>query len=224
MPKEEKRLRDIVKFGDLSEVSSTIESTISLINQYMEFIQTSSERTEKSVLLYNILNKVNRYLYSLISSLGGPTEQIGLVTRSLFELNVITRYVLISEENLIRFVAEGAFDKIQILEGLLELRETSSKENVKIIEEEITRLRTIVKDSNLILKKPESIIIRARMAGLEQEYKALYKLFSKYIHPSSYTINAGYKEIHGSGIRNIFLIHAQLYAGDTFRLIKEATT
>lgn len=218
-----KRIRDIVKFGSSTEVYNAISSHISLTNQYLEYIQKSLARTEKNLLLYNMLKKVSRYLYCLAASFEGPTEQIAFITRSLFELNIFTRYVLINEENLSRFVAESAFDKIQIYEGLLELGEDTSKENVEKLKEEITRLKTIIEKSNIILKKPESINTRAKIVGLEKEYKAMYKLFSKYVHPSSYTINAGYKEIHSGKVRNIFLIHAQLYAGDTFRLIKEAT-
>lgn len=218
-----RRIRDIVSSGHLSEVSKAIESNISLVEQHAEFIQTTLERTETNLVLYNLLYKTKLYLHCLDSSLKGPTEQIGFVTRSLFELNLITRYVLMSEDNLKRFVAESAFDRIKILEGILELREDSSEEAINKLETEIARINAITAKHNRDPKKPNFIGDMARTVGLEQEYNALYKLFSKYVHPSSYTINAATKEIHSDEVRNIFFIFAQLYAGDILQQIEEVT-
>ena len=220
----ERRLRDIVKFGNFSEISNTIRSNISLIDEHLEFIRTNLERTERNLVLYNLLAKIRLYLHCLTTSLNGPTEQLGFITRSLFELNLITRYVLIKEENLKRFVRQAGIDRIQILEGSLELREDSSKENAKILEDEINKIKGLIQKYNLAsLKSLPSFREIARITELEKEYKALYKLFSKYVHPSSYIIAGSPKEIHSNEVRNIFLIHAQLYAGDTFQRIKEAT-
>lgn len=205
-------------------MSNAIESNIRLIDQHLEFIRTNLDRTERNLVLYNLLGKVRLYLYCLASSLSAPTEQIGFLTRSLFELNLITRYVLMGEENLKRFVSETALDRIQILEGLLELRQDSSKEAEKILEEEIARVKALVKKHCLTLQKPAHINTIAKMVGIEYEYKALYKLFSKYVHPSSYIINASPEEINSNEVRNIFLIQAQIYAGDTFQRIKQITT
>ena len=157
-----------------------------------------------------------------MQSLNGPTELLGFITRCLFELNLITRYVLMNEKNLKRFIAQTGEDKIEILEGILKFREDSSEENVKIIEEEINRLKTIKQKYNLTpIKSLPRFKDIAQTVGLEKEYKALYKLFSKYVHPTPYIINGNPEEIHSNEIRNIFLINAQLYAKDTFQRIKE---
>lgn len=219
---EEKRLRDIVKFGDLSKKSNALRSNISLIDKHLKFIRTNLERTERNLVLYNLLKKTRLYLYCLMTSLDGPTEQLGFITRILFELNLLTRYVLMDEDNLKRFVAQTGDDKIKILEGILEFLQDSSEENAKIIEEEINRIKTLKQKHNLTsIKSLPNFKDIARIVGLEKEYKALYKLFSKYVHPTPYIINGSPEEIHGNEVRNIFLIHAQLYAGDTFQRIKE---
>ena len=221
---KERRLRDIVKFGDISEIRNTLESSVSLIDKHMEFVRANLERTERNLVLYNLLAKTRLYLYCLMTSLTGPTELLGFITRSLFELNLITRYVLMNEENLKRFVAQTAEDKIKILEGILEFRKDSSEENAKILEDEINRVKTLKQKHNLTSIKPLPTFRNiARIVGLEKEYKALYKLFSKYVHPTPYIINGSPREIHSNEVRNIFLIHAQLYAGDTFQRIKEVT-
>ena len=224
MKSQEKRLRDIVKVGNLSEIKNIIKSNISLIDKHLKFIRTNLERTERNLVLYNLLAKTRLYLYCLIKSLNEPTEQLGFITRSLFELNLITRYVLMNEKNLKRFIAQTGEDKIEILEGILKFREDSSEENVKIIKEEINRINTLKQKYGLTsIESLPSFKDIAHIVGLEKEYKALYKLFSKYVHPTPYIINGSYEEIHSNEVRNIFLICAQLYAWDIFQRIKEET-
>jgi len=221
---QEKHIWDIVESGSTSEVIGVIKSYISLIDQHLEFTGANLDRAAENLVLYNLLRKVKVYLYCLMSSLSGPTEPIGFVTRYLFELNLITRYVLMGKENLILFVAESAADKIQIDEGLLELRDISYKKDVKMLEEDIARQKANLEKYNFPFKKPAPIIAIAGMVGAELEYKALYKLFSKYIHPSSYSINVGYESLFTDAqLRTVFLAFALLYAGDTFQRVKEAT-
>lgn len=220
---QEKDAWDIAESGDLSEMTRFIESYVSLIDENLKLILANLDKTERNTVLYNLLLKLRLYLHCLMSSLMGPTEQLGFATRSLFELNLITRYVLMSEENLRRFVAESMVDMIQIFEGLSEAAHISSKEDVRIYEQEIARSKAFAKKHNLPLKKPNPIRDIAKVVGLELEYKALYKLFSKCVHPSSYSINVGSQELLGGDrLRVVFFAFALLYAGDTFQRIKEA--
>ncbi len=213
-----------MKFGDLSEVQSAISLNISLFDKHLEFIRINLNRTEKNLVLFSLLGKARVYLHCLGKSLTEPTEFLGFLTRSLFELNIITRYVLMSEENLKRFGGEFVVDKTQILRGLLLFSKDSSKETVEALEKEIARIKTIAEKHALPIQKSELIRDRAKRVGLSEEYDALYKLFSKYVHPSSYTINASSEEVHSNEVRNIFLIYSQIYAGDMFQRIKDATS
>ncbi len=215
-----------MKSGDLSEVESCISLNISLFDKHLEFIRINLNlnRTERDLVLFNLLGKARLYLHCLRCSLSEPTELLGFLTRSLFELNIITRYVLMSEENLKRFGSEFVVDKKQILQGLLTLGEDSSREAVQTLEKEIARIEEIAKKHNRAPQKSEFIKDKAREVGLSEDYEALYKLFSKYVHPSSYTINATPEEIHSNEVRNIFLIYSQIYADDMFQRIKGVTS
>lgn len=233
---QEKGIWDIVEFGNLAEVIGFIKSNVALIDQHLEFIQANLGKAERNFVLYNLLAKVNLYLYCLMSSLSGPIEVIGFISRSLFELSLITRYVLMSEENLMQFVAESAVDKVQLLEGLLEagdiaykedielIKEEITKEVVELIKEEIAKLKTTTEKFNFPYKKPNSIKTIARIVDSELEYKALYKLFSKYVHPSSFSINLGSEALMSEDrLRHTFLAFALTYAVVTFQQIREAT-
>ena len=83
--------------------------------KHLEFIRTNLERTERNLVLYNLLAKTRLYLYCLLTPLNDPQNNLGFITRSFFELKLITRYVLMNEENLTRFVAQTAEDKIKFL-------------------------------------------------------------------------------------------------------------
>lgn len=226
---QEKDIWDIVESGSTLEVIGVIKSYISLIDQHFEFIRANLDKAARNLVLCNLLLKLKGYLSYLMYLLDGPTELIGFTTRYLFELNLVTQYVLMSEENLKLFVAESAIDKIQILEGSLELRNTpykltrQNKKDLKVLEEEITRQKANLEKFNFPLKKPNSIIKIARMVGAELEYKALYKLCSKYIHPSSYSINIYEDVLAEDQLRTLFLAYALLYAGVMFQKVKEAT-
>ena len=221
---QEKGIWDIVESGNLAEVIGFIKSNVALIDQHLEFIQANLGKAERNFVLYNLLAKVNLYLYCLMSSLSGPIEVIGFISRSLFELSLITRYVLMSEENLIQFVAESAVDKVQLLEGLLEAGDIAYKEDIESIKEEIAKLKTTQEKFNFPSKKPNSIKTIARIVDSELEYKALYKLFSKYVHPSSFSINLGSEALMSEDrLRHTFLAFALTYAVVTFQQIREAT-
>lgn len=221
---QEKGIWDIVESGNLAEVIGFIKSNVALIDQHLEFIQANLGKAERNFVLYNLLAKANLYLYCLMSSLSGPIEVIGFISRSLFELSLITRYVLMSEENLMQFVAESGVDKVQLLEGLLEVGDIAYKEDVEGIKEEIAKLKATSEKFNFQPQKPNSIKTIARIVDSELEYKVLYKLFSKYVHPSSYSINLGSEDFMSEDrLRHTFLVFALLYAGVTFQRIKEAT-
>ncbi len=95
---------------------------------------------------------------------------------------------------------------------------------VTTLESEIARIQAVARKQKIDLEKPRSFMAMAQKVGLEREYKGLYKLFSKYVHPSSYTVNGAPDEIDSQVVRNILLIQAQLYAADTFGRLKEATS
>jgi len=90
--------------------------------------------------------------------------------------------------------------------------------------EEIAKLKTTQEKFNFPSKKPNSIKTIARIVDSELEYKALYKLFSKYVHPSSFSINLGSEALMSEDrLRHTFLAFALTYAVVTFQQIREAT-
>lgn len=119
--------------------------------------------------------------------------------------------------------AEAALDKIEVLKGISQLNTLSDNATQKdILQKEIERLRNLTKKYSLPNNKkiPTSSVI-AREVGLVNEHKALFKLFSKLVHPSSYLVN-DFTDANSNEVRNILLIHLQIYAIDSFCRICDA--
>lgn len=73
------------------------------------------------------------------------------------------------------------------------------------------------------LAKPtvESSFKMAELAGVADEYKALYGFYSKFTHGTAWLVNAKDAERDGEGYRNIFFVRAQFYALDAYKRIEE---
>ena len=68
----------------------------------------------------------------------------------------------------------------------------------------------------------QGAISLAKLVGCEAEYTAMFKFMSKYVHPSSWLINKPVEETQSDTYRNILVIHAQLYAADSYERVREA--
>lgn len=137
-------------------------------------------------------------------------------------MNLRTRHVLESDENLRRWTAEAAIGNIDILEGLLQLPRANTESTERELRAEINRLKSLLTKHELPkIARPPSVAALARSAGLESEHRALFQLFSKLVHPSSYLINRA-DEPYSDITRNILVIHLQLYAGDLLERIRGA--
>jgi hypothetical protein len=111
-------------------------------------------------------------------------------------------------------------DKIQVLEGLLELDTVNDMNTQRAtLRAEVERLTALREKYKLpSVKKPLDAGVIANDLGLSGEHKALFKLITKLVHPSSYLIN-DYSNAASSEVRAILQVHAQMYAWDTFSRI-----
>ena len=88
-----------------------------------------------------------------------------------------------------------------------------------ILRNEIQRLSDVRKKHSLqAIKSPASAGEIAKLLGVSETHKNLYKLFSKIVHPSSYLVN-DYNSAASPQNTNILQIHAQLFAWDTLNRI-----
>ena len=213
------RLGDGVRVGTVRETVCTFQQMAEQFESAGVWISENIKRTDEAFTLFNLLVASAGYLKVVADNINKHISVIALGTRNLYEINLQTRNIISSVTGLRRWHAEWITDRIQILEGVLELATLSDTSGQrKVISREIDRLKSLRDRNRLPDAGPSGAKKIAKSVGLLSEHRALFKLFSKLVHPSSYLVN-DYKNAASDEIAMIPQIHAQLYAWDTFSRI-----
>lgn len=151
--------------------------------------------------------------YLSLLSLGAPEtplEIIALSARSVFELFLRLKYILMGEGNGRQWRSEAAKDQVEIYEAILTL--DGNEAHKQQIRAEIGRVEQ--HSANRDLDSSVKIMMArevAKKAGLHAEYLAFYKLYSKLVHPSSFTVNWP-KAASTPMYRSALIANIQVYA------------
>ena len=205
------------------ELKNNLDNVVEKCRFLILWIEKNIDRTERRVILCNLLIATADYLKLTKSSLNSHISAIAISTRSIYEINVKLRSLIADQENLRKWQSEAVTDKVQALDGILLLaNDSESIAEQNIIKQEIERLNDLITKYGLpTIKQPISTGNLAKTVGLENEHNALFKLYSKLVHPSSYLVN-DYNSAASIENRKILQIHAQLYAYDSISRICEA--
>ena len=125
-----------------------------------------------------------------LASAGGldtPVEIFALAARNTFELYLRFKYLLQSNENCQTWREEAPTDQLQIYEGFLKLNPPEQMR--KVFESEMERVTQHAAGRGLEPKRLMTVRELARATNLDAEYDGFYKLYSKFIHPSSFLTN-----------------------------------
>ena len=137
----------------------------------------------------NILIAAARAL--LMATRGGvetPLEVLALCTRNIFELWLRIQYIAANELNCQSWRNEALTDQLQVYEAILTLAGTD--ELKPLISAEIERTRQHGANRGLAEgQKLTSTAGIAKATGNFYEYEAFYKLYSKLVHPTSWSVN-----------------------------------
>lgn len=217
-----KRLRDHVVEGNQLELKKNVDKIIKKSRFIIRWIDRNVARTEKRVILVNLLSSTSDYLELMKSSLNSHISVLALCTRNIYEINIRARSLIEHQDEMAKWQSEAVTDKVQTLEGILSLANESENINEQnILKSEIDRLNGLVQKYGFpVVKQPASTGNIANKVGQEGEHKALFKLYSKLVHPSSYLVNdyGGASSIEN---QKTLQIHAQLYAHDTVSRVCE---
>jgi hypothetical protein len=217
--KEDYRLGDIVQAGSCAECAAAMKAAERALQESRSWISRHVTRDDKSVALENLIEATAQYLNSAASNIEEHISIVALCTRNIYEVNLQVRDVLFSPSGLQRWLGESVTDKIDLFEGILSLESASDTSNErKTTQDEIDRLLSLRDKYSLPSAKPSPAGVIAGQVGLSGEHKALFKLFSKLVHPSSYLVN-DFSSAESSENYSALQIHAQLYAWDTFQRI-----
>ena len=134
-------------------------------------------------------------------------DLIGYSTRCLFEANLLFRYYAEHEQiemcDLIQCEMEA--DDLDILTGVIEFLGKPTERTQQLFSEHSNR------KANKGKKTPR-ISDLAKNTGQDKEYKAFYKLYSKYAHPSAILLMGNYHNVRTEMVREFFMDRAVEYS------------
>lgn len=220
----EKKLRDFVRHDTIKNVQKNISKIDLNYKRLIQFCAGSHniERTNKNVALTNIAKGTQRLLNLLTKNLSDDYDitLIALCTRNLFELNIRLRLIVKNESSLNTWMSEMVMDENQILKAISTIANDNHNVELELFEDKKKLNNSILDKHNLeSVKKAESVKDIATEAGELEEYMALFKLFSKLLHPTSYLINS-YNSASCIDNFNILIVSAQKYAFDLLERLR----
>jgi len=141
-------------------------------------------------------------------------EAVAHAARNMFELNMIYRYTNINTDNLKEWLGNKCQDEIDILEGVLKLSQNLDSDNERILKERLSHIRLTAEKHSIKVSKQLTTKALADKVGLATEYDGLFKLYSKFVHPTSWLINSKDEEVTSFEYKTILLIQFQTYLYD----------
>lgn len=144
------------------------------------------------------------------------------ITRNLLELVLTYLFVYRSDAQLRQLVEHQSRDHIDIIESLAAL--SDHKEDAAWAENERTKVEAVAAAGNLRI--PKRVLRTSDMAtivGWEEEYRAVYKLYSKYVHPTPWCLcsGGGASQFLDDNVRMTLVGRATAYARELLMLIAE---
>ena len=221
-------LYDTMKFGDKKIYGSTIGVNVKL----HKIISATNDEVSKLILkqemdyalfsLRAIANYTGVLFDRLISNQNFPIDYIAILSRNLFECYLITAYIINDSSKAQEFISQKAYEELEINEGFLSITtENTSETNIKSIRDRMEYINEIMKKSELTPSKNWNVNYLAKQTNNELEYKAFFKLYSKYVHPSSWIMNSHKHEYDNPVFKNIFILQGQHYTSCITKLISD---
>lgn len=206
----------------VSDLSKELNRIVSELNEESSKLRIISESDYRLVALRGISSYTSLLFDRLIRNQNAPIEHIALSARNLFECYLLTAYILDDPSRAKEFISQKAFDELEINEGFLSLTNTNtSAETIKAIKDRKDYINKLMENSGLTPSKHWTVGHLAQQTNNKDEYDAFFKLYSKYVHPSSWLMNSYNYEYDNLVFRNIFFSQGQIFTKRIVKLISK---
>lgn len=209
-------------FGSTKNVNANLREVISVLNEEVSKLVRKQENDYPLFALRALGSYTGVLFDRLISHQDFPIEYNAISARNLFECYLLIAYIIKNPSKAEEFISQKAYEELEINEGFLSL--TTDKTPEKIItqiKDRMDYIRNLMKNLGLTPSKNWTVSHLAEQTNNKFEYKAFFKLYSKYVHPSSWIVNS-LKEDYGNPVfKNIFIFQGQHYASCITKLISK---
>ena len=178
-----------IKIGDRAAELRSFQTLSLAIDEAQRRLSRSPSKKPAWILTGPILIASAKAL--LMATSGGlqtPSEVLALCTRNIFDLWLRLQYILLSEANCQSWKNEALTDQLQVYDAMLKLPGADVLKPT--ISAEIARVKE--HGANCALTDGQKLLIMpvlAKETGNLPEYEAFYKLYSKIVHPTSWSVN-----------------------------------
>ena|ERR1700722_6061404 len=142
---------------------------------------------------------------------------------TLLELNVWTASILVSNDNTKRFARDWLLDAIGILEGLEGWHGShgGAATDLASTTKTLVELKKDRKTWGLDNEKYLNVGEIGKTLGYGDEYSNLFKVYSKLVHPTSWSVLRMENKLHPEGIKKLLLFRGVYYGGMTYCFIRD---
>lgn len=204
-------IRDRLRHSDPDQVGEVLRARGDELMAFAEDEIGGLTRTELSYALQPLVSRLGKEINRL-SSKPFDVEEGARAVRSIFETSLIIRYVAASRENTVHWIATRVKEEGDILRASLTLEGADNNEALDPIRDRIEEVDQYLREKGM--EKPKRLPRWSSLAeshGLKEDYRALYGVFSKYVHPSAWTLvkpDTSWDPLFSE----LFLVYAQMYA------------
>lgn len=210
--------QSVVDTFQLERLQTELREKAERIERLAKHISSKNARQTDHVNVYNLLLAIKFELLRLSENAGTSIQYIAFGAKSIFEIHLILRFILQSEENLHAWISRRIYDEIEIKEGVLEIGKSSPEEGAKI-KTRISEMRATAEKHGFVDKLLPALAEIARTIGLEKEFHSFYKIYSKFNYPSSWRINESNEFFERSEYRAVLLERLFYYFEESLSLI-----
>lgn len=202
------------------DLNKELSLIVAELNQEASKLLINKETDYRVVALRGLSNYTRILFERLITNQNAPIEQIAISARNLFECYLLIAYVIDDPSRAKEFISQKAFEELEINEGFLSLTTTAtSGTNIKIIQDRMDYIKTLMKSAELTPSRHWTVSHLALQTNNKIEYDAFFKLYSKYVHPSSWIVNSHDYEYDNPVFKNIFFSQGQIFTKRIVKLI-----
>jgi hypothetical protein len=211
------------KFSDrfTDDVKISLRKVISELNEKTSIL-VRNERHDYTLFALRALAEYTGTLFErLVSHQDFPIEYCAISTRNLFESYLLVAFITSEPSRGKEFLSQKAFDELEINEGFLSLATDASEGSIKAIQDRMNDIKELMKKNDFNPSKHWTVNYLAQKTNNKVEYDAFFKLYSKYIHPSSWIVNSFNNEYNNPVFRNIFFSQGHIFANRIIKLISK---
>jgi Family of unknown function (DUF5677) len=206
--------------GSTENINTNLRTIISVLNGDVSKLVVR-EGHDYTLFALRALTSYTGVLFDrLISFQDFPIEYNAISARNLFECYLLIAYIISNPSKGKEFLSQKAFEELEINEGFLALTNANTSEtSIKPIRDRMDYIKELMKKNGFNPSRHWTVSFLAQETNNKVEYEAFFKLYSKYVHPSSWIVNSFNNEYDNPVFRNIFLFQGQLYANRIIKLI-----